>query len=57
MTVVLIDPPSPFDDVATWERHLADVRRLPDDTLLKAELVEAAEEAVARRRDRHHRPR
>jgi hypothetical protein len=39
--------------LATWERHLADVQRLPDDTLLKAELIEGAEEAVARRRDRH----
>jgi hypothetical protein len=50
MTLVLIDPPSPFATLATWQRHLAYVRGLPDDTLLKAELVEATEEAVARRR-------
>jgi hypothetical protein len=46
MTLVLIDPPSPFDTLETWQRHLADVRRLPDDTLLKAEMVEAAEEQI-----------
>jgi hypothetical protein len=43
MTLVLIDPPSPFDTLATWQRHLAEVRRLSDDVLLKAEMVEAAD--------------
>ena len=46
-----LSEPSPLADVATWERHLAAVRRLPDDTLLKAEMVEAAEAAVTRLRE------
>jgi hypothetical protein len=50
MTLVLIDPPSPFDNLATWQRHLVDVRRRPDDTVLKSETLRIAEEAVARRR-------
>jgi hypothetical protein len=41
MRLSLIDPPSPFDDLATWERHLADVRRLPDDVALR-EAIEAS---------------
>jgi hypothetical protein len=34
MTLVLNDESSSFDTLATWERHLADVRRLPDDVAL-----------------------
>jgi hypothetical protein len=48
--LVMIDPPTPFDTLATWQRHLADVRRLPDDVALKSETLRTAEEAVARRR-------
>jgi hypothetical protein len=48
MQIYLIDEPSPFATLVTWERHLAAVRRLPADTLLRAELIEAAEEAIAR---------
>jgi hypothetical protein len=48
MTLCLIDPPGPFDALVTWQNHLAEVLRLPDDVLLKAEMVEAAEEAIAR---------
>jgi hypothetical protein len=48
MILVLIDPTSPFDTLATWQRHLADVRCLPPATLLRAELIEAAEPAVRR---------
>jgi hypothetical protein len=45
----MIDPPGPFDTLATWQRHLAEYRRLlPADTILKSELIEAAEEAIAR---------
>jgi hypothetical protein len=43
MQIYLIDEPSPFATLVTWERHLAAVRRLPADTLLRAELIEAAE--------------
>ncbi len=49
MTLVLIDEPSPWDTLATWQDHLAAVLRLPDDTLLKAEMVEAAEARPERR--------
>jgi hypothetical protein len=47
MRIYLIDPPGPFDTLATWERHLAYVRSLPPDTLLRAELIQDAEEAIA----------
>ncbi len=46
MTLVLIDPPSPFAPLATWQRHLAYVRRLPPDTLLRSELIEEAISAL-----------
>jgi hypothetical protein len=51
--ICLVDPPSFFDPLDIWVRHLRYVRDLPDGTLLKAELSEAAEEAGARRSDRH----
>jgi hypothetical protein len=41
--VYLIDPPGPFDTLATWLNHLEVLRRLPADTLLKAEMVKDAE--------------
>jgi hypothetical protein len=47
MTLVLLDPPGPFDTLATWKRHLAYVRSLPPDTLLRSELIEAAEAHIA----------
>ncbi len=56
MTLVLINPPSPFDTLATWQRHLADVRRLSDDTLLKAELIKTAKEAIESRTNRSYLP-
>ena len=46
MTLVLIDPPSPFDTLATWQHHLHALRSLPDDTVLKAQMVEAAEAQI-----------
>jgi hypothetical protein len=48
MRLCLIDEPAPFGTLATWRRHLAEVRRLPNDVMLKAELVQAAAETVAR---------
>ena len=53
---MLIDPPSPFDTLATWQRHLADVRRLSDDTLLKAEPIKTAKEAIESRTNRSYLP-
>jgi len=49
--LVLIDPPGPFDTLATWQRHLAECRRLPADTMLKAELIETAEAHIREARD------
>jgi hypothetical protein len=43
--IYLIDPPT-FALLATWQRHLEECRRLPAE--LKSELIEAAEEALAR---------
>jgi hypothetical protein len=51
MRIYLIDEPSPFATLATWEQHLRAVQSLPPDTLLAAELVEAAEAAVTRLRE------
>jgi hypothetical protein len=56
MTLVLIDPPSPFEPLATWRRHLDECRRLPDDTLLKAELIKTAKEAIESRTNRSYLP-
>jgi hypothetical protein len=48
MTLYLIDPPSPLDtSLATWARHLRYVQSLPADTLLRSELIEAAEAHIA----------
>jgi hypothetical protein len=51
MQIYLIDEPSPFATLVTWEQHLRKVESLPPDTLLAAELVEAAEAAVTRLRE------
>ncbi len=48
MVLVLIDEPSPFATLATWEQHLRAVQSLPPDTLLAAELVEAADAQIER---------
>jgi hypothetical protein len=56
MRLCLIDPPSPFDDLATWQRHLVDVRRRPDDTVLKSELINTAKEAIESRTNRSYLP-
>jgi hypothetical protein len=52
MTLVLIDPPGAFDDLATWQRYLRDLRTLPNDTVLKAELIETAEAHIEAKRRR-----
>jgi hypothetical protein len=48
MRLCLIDEPSPFDTLATWQCHLEECCRLPADTMLKSELIRTAEEAIAR---------
>src|SRR6266446_8551136 len=47
MTLVMLDPPGPFDTLATWERHLAYLRCLPADTLLRDEMLRTAEAHIA----------
>jgi hypothetical protein len=42
----LIDDPKPFDTLETWERHLADLTKLPDGWLGKAEAIEHAEQHI-----------
>jgi hypothetical protein len=46
----LIDPPSPYDTLETWERHLAEVLRLPDTDPLKTQLISEAEEIIRSKR-------
>ena len=50
MQFVLIDEPSPFDTLEVWQRHLEEMKGLPDDVFLKAEIIKAAEEMIARTR-------
>jgi hypothetical protein len=47
---VMIDEPTPFDTLATWERHLSDLKRLPADTELKPEMIRTAEQSIARKK-------
>jgi hypothetical protein len=44
--IYLIDPPSPFATLETWERHLTYLKSLPDDALLKREMLQTAEETI-----------
>jgi hypothetical protein len=45
-----IDPPTPYDTLETWERHLAEMRELPDTDSLKMELISEAEEIIRAKR-------
>ena len=47
MKIFMIDGPSPFASVETWERHLADLKSLPDDTLMKSGMIKQAEWMIA----------
>jgi hypothetical protein len=42
----LIDQPSPFDTLQTWEQHLAELRKFPDNVALKQEMISQAEEVL-----------
>jgi hypothetical protein len=52
MIDMLIDPPTLFDDLATWERHLEECRRLPRDTPLRSQLIADAEAHIEAERRR-----
>ena len=47
----MIDEPSPFAPLEAWERHLADLKALPIDTVLRPEMIELAEKMIARKRE------
>jgi hypothetical protein len=50
---VMSDEPSPFDTLQVWEHHLAELRLLPESTLLRDEMIAHAERSIAdKRRDR-----
>jgi hypothetical protein len=47
---VMIDPPGPFSSLTTWEQHLAEVKTLPPNTLQRDQLIDEAEQMIARKR-------
>jgi hypothetical protein len=46
----MIDGPHLSATLATWERHLALLKSLPDSTFAKNLMIEAAEEQIARKK-------
>ena len=46
----LVDPPSRFATLDTWERHLAELKKLPADAVLKPQMIKTAQEAIERKR-------
>lgn len=49
-SVGIIDPPGPFSTREMWERHLSELRKLPQNTLLRREMIATAEREIARKR-------
>lgn len=47
---MLVDDPGAFDTLATWERHLTDLKKLPKDILGKAGMIKTAKEIIAWKR-------
>ena len=45
-----IDPPGDFDTLEMWEEHLSFLQKLPADTMLKPQMIRAAEEMIAEKR-------
>ena len=50
LVTALIDSPSPFDTLETWEQHLAMLCRMPDNTDMRKELILDAEQVIARKK-------
>jgi hypothetical protein len=50
MRLVMVDEPSPFATLEVWERHLADLKALPIDTVLRPEMIMSAEKMITRKR-------
>lgn len=47
ISLALIDGPSPYEPLETWERHLSFLLTLPDNNPLKSLMIEAAEKRIA----------
>ena len=45
-----IDVPTRFDTLATWERHLSAIERLPEETLLRNEMLQGAWQVIPEER-------
>jgi hypothetical protein len=45
--VILIDEPTPYDTLETWERHLTKLEALPANTFMRAELIKRAKSLIA----------
>jgi hypothetical protein len=50
ISVVMIDPPSPYDTLAKWEQHLTEVQSLPESVQNRPELIAAAQRWVDEKR-------
>jgi hypothetical protein len=49
-TLALIDPPSPYDKLETWEQYLTRLKKLPENVLLRRESIAQAEHTIRRKR-------
>ena len=47
---VLIEEPSPYDTLETWESHLRTVEALPDGAFLKEDMLATAKRRIALKR-------
>jgi hypothetical protein len=46
----LVDSPSPFASLETWERHLQDLKAMPDNVRDKETMILLAEQMIERKR-------
>jgi hypothetical protein len=49
--LAVIDPPSPYDTLETWERYLRELKKLPENVLLGQESIAEAEHEIRRKRE------
>ena len=48
--VALIDEPSPYATLQTWEHHLNALKKLLADALLKPQMIKTAHETIEKKR-------
>jgi hypothetical protein len=48
--LVMIDEPNPYGSRETWERHLAGLKDLPENTMSRSEMIAHAEDMIERKR-------